>query len=135
MPNSPSSTDFVELEEHEKQNFLTLLLAAREGRLALVSARDTKTGDSVKLMCGINYVPNDPAGNVYHFVPLATLLSVEDNGSNSGDAAMQNPYERYVIPADRDILERQEALIVLGVVSSDDVEENSDGVQRESNSE
>jgi hypothetical protein len=131
MPNSPSSTDFVELEEHEKQNFLTLLLAAREGRLALVSARDTKTGDSVKLMCGINYA----ACNVYHFVPLATLLSVEDNGSNSGDAAMQNPYERYVIPADRDILERQEALIVLGVVSSDDVEENSDGVQRESNSE
>lgn len=133
MQNSLSSTDFLELEEHEKQNFLSLLLAAREGRLALVSARDTVTGKSAKLMCAINFVPNDPDGNVYHFVPLATLLSVEDNGSNSGEAVMPNPYERYAIPTDRDITERQEALIMVGMLSSEsDDEDETNGNNHQS---
>lgn len=60
-------------------NFQTMLQAAGEGDLALVSGKDEKTGEAVDIVCAVSW-----DGEYYHFTPFACMVR-------------ENPFERFTI--------------------------------------
>lgn len=68
------------LRKSDRDNFNTLLRAAKNGDLALVSSRRTRDGSDVALVCAVQMV--NGKGEV---VPLAEMVSV-------------NPYDVYEDP-------------------------------------
>lgn len=74
-------TNPFELREFDKNNYQTILHAAENGCLALVSCEEKGTGKMVPTLCAVNF-----DGKNYEFVPLARLFD-------------ENPYELLNPPA------------------------------------
>jgi hypothetical protein len=60
----------MSLREHHKANFNTMLLAAKNGDLALLDCRDKKTGKQVHVACAVHQEPDGE----YHISPFAKLF-------------------------------------------------------------
>lgn len=58
------------INDANRQNFNTLVTAARNGDLALMECTDKKTGNPVYVLCAVNA---DPDG-LYSMTPLAKLF-------------------------------------------------------------
>ena len=67
-----SDTSFQPLPKHIKTNFETLITAGLNGDLAIMSAKDSKTGEPVTLICAVNKPTEDDPE--YQFVPLAMMI-------------------------------------------------------------
>lgn len=70
----------MSIPEHTSANFRTMVRAAENGDLALVTCSDATTGEPRYVICAVSF-----DGNEYLFTPF-------------GHLADGNPYEAYVIP-------------------------------------
>jgi hypothetical protein len=70
------------IPEHHVQWFETLKLAAANGHLALMSARDTANGESRSVICIANIMED---GTIW-FIPVGNLATTED------------PFDAYIPP-------------------------------------
>lgn len=71
------------INDAEKQNFETLVAAAKADRICLVSSIDTLDQSPMVLVCAVNFAAD--ADRCYEFVPLARLCD-------------SDPYERFLPP-------------------------------------
>lgn len=71
MPSRP-------LNDAERANFQTLLKAAENGDLALISGADAKTGEARAIIAAISF---DPEGGQYHVTPCGPRLAYHGRGA------------------------------------------------------
>lgn len=74
------------LEEHNVDNFQTLIDAAQVDRLCLADCLDKETGKPVRLVCAVNQYGGDgETAEEYELIPLAQMLECD-------------PFEKYAPP-------------------------------------
>ena len=60
------------INEFEKQNFETLILAIKADRVCLVSSFDLQNQQHVTLVCAVNFYPDSQ--ETVEFIPIARLI-------------------------------------------------------------